>query len=95
MSIYFLETGDGDTPNVTNSVTLDDTTYNINYRYNIRDESWTISLSLLGNDPMFTVKACCSRIFNSQYKHLKDAPQGDLLVMDVTGKYENFFAEIE
>ena len=87
MSLFFLETGDGGGTNTTQRVTLGEKSYSINHRYNLRDESWTISLGLVGADPMFTVKACCNRILNSHYKHLKDSPQGDLVIVDVTGKY--------
>ncbi len=88
MSMYVLETGNSaNDTNITQRITLGDNAYSFNYRYNLRDESWIITLSLVGKDPLFTVKACSHRVFNSHFKHLEGAPQGDLTIVDVTDKY--------
>ncbi len=90
MPIYFLDTGEGEgseETNITRRITLGDKYYSLNYRYNIRDESWIISLGLVGSKPLFTTKACCGRVLNEHYKHIPDVPQGDLLIVDITGKW--------
>ncbi len=90
MKMYLLDTGEGEgseETNLTRRITLDGQSYSFNYRYNLRDASWIVSIGLVSEEPMFTVKACCNRVFNDQYFHLDNAPQGALMIVDSTGKY--------
>ena len=88
MPIYKLPTGKGVdslSTDISRLIELDGTTYNFRFRWNTRDESWTAICSV-GDSVIFSTKVKTNVIFNSIYKHRENAPQGDLVIIDMSGK---------
>lgn len=87
MTLYKLPTGKGvgslDT-DVIRTIELEGISYDFRFRWNTRDESWTIICSKSGGNVIFSTKSTTSRVINSIYKHRTDAPQGDLIIGDIT-----------
>ena len=97
-TLYKLPSGNGvdslDT-DITRSIELEGINYDFRFRWNTRDESWTVICSKSGGDVIFSTKAPTNRLLNSLYKHRTDCPQGDLIILDITednGRvdFENF-----
>lgn len=87
MALYKLETGGGDgslATDITRVVELEDITYDLRFRWNTRDESWTVSCAKSGGDMIFRTKVRTNIIFNAMYKHRTDAPQGDFVIVDMS-----------
>ena len=97
MSVYFLKSGVGGEDitktNITRVITLEGISYDFNFRWNVIDESWVISVALVGSTPLFSVKVTTGRIFNDQYKHIEGSPQGELIVFDFGENYERLSFE--
>ena len=98
MTIYRLPTGKGigslDT-DVVRTLELEGTSYDFRFRWNTRDESWTVLCSKSGGNVIFSTKSPTNRVLNSLYKHRVDCPQGDLIIGDITDDdgrvdFENF-----
>ena len=90
MTLYRLPTGKGvdslDT-DVIRTLELDGVSYDFRFRWNTRDESWTIICSKSGGVTIFATKATVGRVINSAYKHREDCPQGDLMIIDMSDDF--------
>lgn len=88
MALYKLPTGNGrdslDT-DIIRTLDLDGIVYDLRFRWNTRDESWTVICSQSGGTPIFSTKARTNSVFNKIYKHRTNAPQGDLIIVDISG----------
>jgi hypothetical protein len=87
MTLYKLPAGEGRdslVTDVTHILELDGITYDLRFRWNTRDESWTVICSKSGSTPIFSTKVKTNVIFNSIYKHRTDAPQGDMIIIDMS-----------
>jgi len=87
MTLYKLPTGKGRdslATDIVQTIELDGITYDIRFRWNTRDESWTVICSKSGSSPIFSTKVKTNVIFNSIYKHREDAPQGDMIILDMS-----------
>lgn len=91
MTIYKLPTGYGvdslDT-DIVRTLDLDGTTYDIRYRWNTREETWTLICSRSGGDIIFSTAARTGRVLNSLYKHRPYCPQGNMMIIDIAGSGE-------
>lgn len=87
MTLYKLPAAKGadslDT-DVIRTIELEGITYDFRFRWNTRDESWTVICSKSGGNVIFSTKAQTGRLLNSPYKHRTDCPQGDLIIVDIT-----------
>ena len=88
MTINILPSGEGsdslDT-DISRTLLLDDVLYELRFRWNTRDESWTIICSNVGGNPIFSTKAQVNSVFNDPYKHRAGCPQGNLVILDLSG----------
>lgn len=66
------------------TVVLDEISYDLRFRWNTRDESWTMYCSKSGGDNIFTTKVTCQRVLNELYKYKQDCPQGNFVVLDMS-----------
>ncbi len=86
MSLFTLPTGRGlgslDT-DIVRRIELDGTSYDLRFRWNTRDESWTLILSVSGSTPVFNTKTTVGRVLNTAYKYRDNAPQGDMIILDM------------
>ena len=86
MTLYTLPTGDGrnslDT-DIIRTLELDGVNYDLRFRWNTRDESWTTTCSRVGGVPIFSTKSTTNSVLNSIYKHREDCPQGDMIILDL------------
>ena len=90
MTLYKLPTGKGvDSLNtdVVRTLELDGSTYDMRFRWNTRDESWTVICSRSGGTTIFSTKAAAGRVINYGYKHRDGCPQGDLIIIDISTDY--------
>lgn len=91
MTIYKLPTAYGvdslDT-DIVRTLTLDGVTYDFRFRWNTREESWTLICSTSGGSVIFSTQARTGRLLNSLYKHREDCPQGDLMIIDIGDEFE-------
>ena len=101
MTLYTLATGKGRDSletDIIRTVELDGITYDLRFRWNTRDESWTTICSKVGGTPIFSTKSKTNSIINTIYKHREDCPQGDMVIIDLSGvngrvDFENFNIE--
>ena len=87
MPIYKLPTGKGVgslETDISRTIELDNASYDMRYRWNTRDESWTVICSKSGGGVIFSTKAAAGRVLNYGYKHREGCPQGDLMIVDIS-----------
>ena len=111
MTLYTLASGNGRDSletDIIRTVELDNITYDMRFRWNTRDESWTIICSKAGGNPIFSTKAKTNSIINDIYKHREDCPQGELVIIDlaesggrvdfdnfnITGRFKLFYNSV-
>lgn len=63
-------------------ITLDGVDYGFRFRWNTRDESWQIILSLAGGEPSCTFKCTNGIDLLLPYKYLDSVPDGELYIID-------------
>ncbi len=90
MGVYFIPTSTGGTEasvHKSRDVVLEGKSYTLTFRWCSFDESWTMAVGLVGEDPLYRVKVTTNTKLNSQYRYLKDAPKGMFIVEDMTGTH--------
>jgi hypothetical protein len=87
MPLYSIPTGKGvgslDT-DLIRTLELDGVAYDLRFRWNTRDESWTLICNLSGAEQIFSTKACAGRVLNAPYKYRENCPQGELIIVDLS-----------
>lgn len=70
-------------------VTLDDEVYRMEFRYNLRDEAWRMTLSRSGTVLLRNLKVVNSEDLLAQFRHDENVPQNALRVIDLDGRFKD------
>lgn len=60
------------------TATLGDASYQLEWQWNDRDESWMLFVGMVGQDPSVGVKITNIKDMLKSYKHLEGVPKGEL-----------------